>query len=56
MLVVCSAVGRLAEQDAKRLKDLTNVCLDVCTDCEASAASTNRITSSARTARIPAPP
>ena len=35
MLVVCSAVGRLAEQDAKRLKDLTKVCLDVCTDCEA---------------------
>lgn len=35
MLVVCNAVGRLAGQDAKRLKDLTKVCLDVCTDCEA---------------------
>lgn len=34
MLVVCNAVGRLAGQDAKRLNDLTKVCLDVCTDCE----------------------
>lgn len=35
MLPVCSAVGRLASQDAKRLKDLLEVCVAVCNDCEA---------------------
>lgn len=35
MLPVCAAVGRLAAQDAKRLKELAKVCADVCADCEA---------------------
>jgi Cys-rich four helix bundle protein (predicted Tat secretion target) len=35
MLPVCVAVNRLASQDAKRLKDLAQVCADVCRDCEA---------------------
>ena len=34
MLPVCAAVGRLAAQDAARLKDLAKVCIDVCGDCE----------------------
>ncbi len=34
MLPVCSAVVKLALQDAKRLKELVKVCADVCVDCE----------------------
>ena len=35
MLPVCTAMNRLASQDAKRLKDLAKVCADICRDCEA---------------------
>ena len=35
MLVVTTAMAGFAEQDAKHLKALAKVCLDVCTDCEA---------------------
>jgi Cys-rich four helix bundle protein (predicted Tat secretion target) len=35
MLPVCGAVRRLATQDARRLKDLAKVCMDICSDCEA---------------------
>src|SRR5262245_46564400 len=35
MLPVCTAVNRLAQQDAKRLKELAKVCADICRDCEA---------------------
>jgi len=35
MLPVCMATNRLAQQDAKRLRDLAKVCADVCRDCEA---------------------
>jgi Cys-rich four helix bundle protein (predicted Tat secretion target) len=35
MLPVCTAMNRLAVQDAKRLKDLAKVCADICRDCEA---------------------
>jgi Cys-rich four helix bundle protein (predicted Tat secretion target) len=35
MLPVCTAVNRLALQDAKRLKELAAVCADICRDCEA---------------------
>jgi len=35
MLPVCGAAGKLASQDAKRLKDLLKVCVDICADCEA---------------------
>src|SRR5262245_12555179 len=35
MLPVCTALSRLAAQDAKRLKELAKVCADICRDCEA---------------------
>jgi Cys-rich four helix bundle protein (predicted Tat secretion target) len=35
MLPVCTAMNRLAVQDAKRLKELAKVCADICRDCEA---------------------
>jgi Cys-rich four helix bundle protein (predicted Tat secretion target) len=35
MLAVTTAMAQFAEQNAKRLKPLAKVCLDVCRDCEA---------------------
>jgi Cys-rich four helix bundle protein (predicted Tat secretion target) len=34
MLPVCAAIGQLAAQDAKRLKDMARLCVSVCSDCE----------------------
>jgi Cys-rich four helix bundle protein (predicted Tat secretion target) len=34
MLPVCTAMNRLASQDAKHLKELAKVCADICRDCE----------------------
>jgi len=34
MLPVCTSIGQLAAQDAKRLKDMARVCVSVCSDCE----------------------
>lgn len=34
MLPVCSTMGQLAGQDAKRLKNMARLCADVCADCE----------------------
>lgn len=34
MLPMCAALARLAALDARRLKDLARVCIDVCADCE----------------------
>ena len=33
MLPMCAALARFAASDAKRLKDLARVCIDVCDDC-----------------------
>ena len=35
MMPMCAALVRLAAMDAKRLKEFTAVCKDVCADCEA---------------------
>jgi Cys-rich four helix bundle protein (predicted Tat secretion target) len=34
MLPMCTAVARFAAFDAPRLKEVTKLCVDVCTDCE----------------------
>lgn len=34
MMPVCTAVARLAANDAPRLKELAKVCGDICADCE----------------------
>lgn len=34
MLPVCGVVSCLATLDARRLKDLAKVCMDICSDCE----------------------
>lgn len=35
MLPVCVSIRRLAVLDARRLKDMAKLCMDVCSDCEA---------------------
>ena len=34
MLPMCTALARVAAMDAKRLKDIAAVCIDICKDCE----------------------
>jgi hypothetical protein len=34
MLPMCTAVVRVAAFDAPRLKEVTKLCIDICTDCE----------------------
>jgi Cys-rich four helix bundle protein (predicted Tat secretion target) len=34
MLPMCTAVARFAAFDAPRLKEVVNLCVDVCSDCE----------------------
>jgi Cys-rich four helix bundle protein (predicted Tat secretion target) len=34
MLPMCTTLARVAAMDAKRLKDIAAVCIDICRDCE----------------------